>query len=131
MNKTLRGLLVAGVPAALGILFGVGVIMYGIQAGHKSEEASAKEDQKQKQTQASSTASGGGSEMKGFVSQNCATCHGQDLKGAFGPSLIKAGQSLSEEELVNILKNGKGSSMPKGLASGKEAEVAKYLKTLK
>lgn len=128
MNKTLRGLLVAGVPAALGILFGVGVIMYGIQAGHKSEEATAKADQKQ--TQASSTAADG-NEMKGFVSQNCASCHGQDLKGAFGPSLIKAGQTLSEEEIVNILKNGKGSSMPKGLANGKEAEVAKYLKTLK
>lgn len=130
MNKTLRGLFVAGVPATLGILFGVGVILYSIQSGHKSEEASAKADQKQTQSSSTSSASGGKSEMKSFVTQACGTCHGQDLKGALGPSLFNAGQTLSEDEIVNVLKNGKG-AMPKGLASGKEAEVAKYLKTLK
>lgn len=130
MNKTLRGLLVAGVPATLGILFGVGVILYSIQSGHKTEEASAKTDQKQAQSSSTASASGGNNEMKSFVTQTCGACHGQDLKGALGPSLYKMGQSLSEDEIVNVLKNGKG-AMPKGLATGKEAEIAKYLKTLK
>lgn len=129
MNQSLRGLLVAAVPATLGLLFGLGVIFYSID--HKTtQEASASADSKQGGG-ASTQAAGGGSssEIAGFVKQNCATCHGADLKGMVGPKL--AGISLSEDEIVNVLKNGKNGRMPAGLATGKEAEVAKYLKSLK
>lgn len=136
MNKTLRGLFVAGVPASLGILFGVGVILYGVQTAHKTEPASAPASQEDKAaqtsgSQTSTTASADDGATKSFVTSTCGACHGQDLKGAFGPSLAAAGQKLSEDEIVTILKNGKGSNMPKGLATGKEADIAKYLKTFK
>lgn len=114
--KTLKGLLVAAVPATLGILFGIGVIMYGLN--HNSQEAAAKPGETKE-------AAG---DMKGFVKNNCSGCHGGDLKGGVGPSLV--GTALSEEQIADILKNGRN-AMPKGLAAGKEAEVAKYLKTLK
>ncbi|GAX91933.1 c-type cytochrome [Effusibacillus lacus] len=123
MKQTLKGLTVAAVPATLGILFGIGVILYGIN-GHKTEEAAAKpEGTKQEQA-----AGGATSEIGNFVTQNCATCHGQGLKGGFGPKLV--GTALDEKAIVDILKNGKG-QMPKDLAKGKEEEVAKYLKSLK
>lgn len=132
MSKTLKGLLVAGVPATLGILFGVGVIVWGVNDTHKkAAEATANEEQKPAQQGNATDSSAGGKDMKAFVTQNCSTCHGQDLKGKVGPSLIDAGHKLSEEEIVQILKNGKGTMMPAGLAKGQEADVAKFLKTLK
>ncbi len=42
---------------------------------------------------------------------SCAACHGQKGEGVLGPKL--AGTSLSAEEIVTIVKNGKtGSGMP-------------------
>ncbi|MFC4769181.1 c-type cytochrome [Effusibacillus consociatus] len=127
MKQYLKGLLVAAVPATLGILFGLGIIFYGLNHMHKTEEASAKPAEDKKQTQSSGTAN---ADMKSFVQQNCASCHGADLKGNVGPSLVAAGQKLSEQDIAKVLKEGRG-IMPKGLANGKEAEVAKYLKSLK
>jgi mono/diheme cytochrome c family protein len=126
MKQYLKGLLVAGVPAALGILFGLGVIFYSMNHSHTTEEASAEGGAKQEQTAASGNTD---SAIKQLVSSNCAGCHGADLKGKVGPQLV--GTKLSEEEIVKILKEGKGSMMPGNLAAGKEAEVAKYLKSLK
>ena len=63
-----------------------------------------------------------------IVSQNCTTCHGGNLEGAVGPSLQKIGAKYSKDEILNIIKNGKGGGMPKGLITGKDAEkVAEWL----
>ncbi|WP_042477315.1 c-type cytochrome [Bacillus ndiopicus] len=59
---------------------------------------------------------------------NCIGCHGGDLTGSMGPSLH--GLTLSKEEIVDILKNGKG-NMPAGQAKGDEEAVADYILTLK
>jgi cytochrome c551 len=66
----------------------------------------------------------GGEDIAAFVKSSCAGCHGSDLKGGMAPALV--GTALSKDEIVNILKNGKG-SMPGGLAAGKEEQVADYL----
>jgi cytochrome c551 len=59
--------------------------------------------------------------------QSCASCHGQNLEGGAGPSLEKVGGKYSEEEIQDIIINGRG-SMPKGLLTeDKAAVVAKWL----
>ncbi len=57
----------------------------------------------------------------------CIQCHGGELTGARGPDLTNL--SLSKEEIVDILKNGKG-TMPPRTAEGYEEEVAEYLLNL-
>jgi cytochrome c551 len=42
---------------------------------------------------------------------HCATCHGGNLEGAFGPALQQTGKKYSKEQILEIIKNGKG-SMP-------------------
>lgn len=58
---------------------------------------------------------------------NCASCHGDDLEGDNGPNLTEVGSRLSEEDIEDIIVNGKG-SMPPGQASNEEAaELAEWL----
>ncbi|AXI09477.1 c-type cytochrome [Oceanobacillus sp. 143] len=39
---------------------------------------------------------------------NCAACHGADLSGGMGPELTTIGSTLSAEDIVSIIQNGKG-----------------------
>jgi cytochrome c551 len=58
---------------------------------------------------------------------NCASCHGQNLEGAVGPNLTHVGGKYTKEQILEILKNGKG-SMPGGLVKDGDAEtVAAWL----
>ncbi|WP_414055944.1 cytochrome c551 [Macrococcus equi] len=62
-----------------------------------------------------------------FANSSCIGCHGKDLEGGSGPNLTKVGGKYSEQEILKIIKNGKG-AMPKNLVEGKDAEkIAKYL----
>ncbi|MEW9033066.1 MAG: cytochrome c [Planifilum fimeticola] len=47
-------------------------------------------------------------EVKAVYDNNCASCHGANLEGSFGPSLTNAGSKYSKEEIDEIIKNGKG-----------------------
>lgn len=60
-------------------------------------------------------------DAEAVYAQNCAACHGKDLKGMSGPSLEKVGANLSAEDIENIIKNGKG-GMPGGVLQD-EAEI--------
>ncbi|MBO9600451.1 MAG: c-type cytochrome [Cohnella sp.] len=42
----------------------------------------------------------------------CITCHGSELEGGVGPALRGIGDTLSKEELVDVITNGKGEGMP-------------------
>lgn len=64
------------------------------------------------------TASGG--EQK-IYDQKCSGCHGGELQGAMGPELKTIGSKYSKEEILDILKNGKG-QMPANVVSGDDAE---------
>ena len=58
---------------------------------------------------------------------NCASCHGQNLEGAVGPNLTQVGGKYTREQILEILKNGKG-GMPGGLVKNDDAEnVASWL----
>ena len=50
----------------------------------------------------------------------CASCHGQNLEGAVGPKLSDIGSRLSQDEILNVIENGKN-TMPPGLSKGDEA----------
>ncbi|BCJ85885.1 c-type cytochrome [Effusibacillus dendaii] len=128
MKQTFRGFLVAAVPALLGIVFGVGVIIYDLHPNKAAETAAAPKEE----SAAKPAAAGGAVDAatKKFVSTTCASCHGADLKGGFGPNLHEVTKNMSEADIVKVLTDGKG-QMPKGLAAGKEEAVAKYLKSLK
>ncbi|MER1988076.1 cytochrome c551 [Solibacillus sp. FSL H8-0523] len=68
---------------------------------------------------------------KKIVQQSCATCHGGQLQGGNAPALDKLGAKYSEEEILDIILNGKD-RMPPGLLKGAEAEAAAgYLAGLK
>ncbi|WP_042463030.1 cytochrome c551 [Neobacillus dielmonensis] len=73
---------------------------------------------------------GGGdtaSDAAEIFDQNCSSCHGGNLQGGMGPNLTKVGSRYSQDEIRNIIKNGKG-AMPKNVIEGDDAdEVAKWL----
>ncbi|MEK4027994.1 MULTISPECIES: cytochrome c551 [Bacillaceae] len=63
--------------------------------------------------------------------QNCLSCHGENLEGQVGPALDKIGSKYSKDEILNIIKNGKG-QMPPNVVQGADAEaVADWLATKK
>ncbi|HEU5140987.1 MAG TPA: cytochrome c [Bacillales bacterium] len=58
---------------------------------------------------------------------NCASCHGQNLEGGFGPPLAHIGGKLSKEQILEQIKKG-GGKMPAGIIKGEAAEkVATWL----
>jgi cytochrome c551 len=57
-----------------------------------------------------------------IVNQTCVTCHGDNLKGAYGPNISHIGKELDKDQILNIINHGKG-QMPPGLLQGKQAEV--------
>lgn len=66
-------------------------------------------------------------DAEAVTKQKCISCHGNDLSGSVGPDLRKIGATLSEKQIKDVLKNGKG-NMPAGLVSGDELNaVAKWL----
>lgn len=68
---------------------------------------------------------------KSVVQQSCATCHGGQLQGGNAPALNQLGAKYSEEEILDIILNGKD-RMPGGIVKGEKAEAAaEYLSTLK
>lgn len=82
-----------------------------------------------------SSSGGGGEETsnvdasaaKDVFKSNCASCHGENLKGKSGPSLEKVGSSMSKDDILKQIKNG-GGGMPGGLIKGDKADnVAGWL----
>lgn len=47
-------------------------------------------------------------EIQALYNNNCASCHGTNLEGGFGPALTNIGSKYSKEEIDEIIKNGVG-----------------------
>lgn len=60
--------------------------------------------------------------------QSCIGCHGGDLTGGMGPSLI----GLDADHIVDVLENGiDGTVMTPGMKTGDEAKaIAEYISSL-
>ncbi|SFI64456.1 c-type cytochrome [Thermoflavimicrobium dichotomicum] len=39
---------------------------------------------------------------------NCASCHGGNLEGRIGPNLEKIGGKMTKDQIVKVIKEGKG-----------------------
>ena len=46
--------------------------------------------------------------VKSFYVGNCQTCHGKDMAGGVGPSIVNAGQRIFWDEFKGIVTNGSG-----------------------
>lgn len=69
------------------------------------------------------------SDPAAIFSQSCASCHGGQLQGGYGPNLKKVGSAYSKQQILDIINKGKNNGkMPAGLISGADAEkVAAWL----
>ncbi|WP_160723868.1 c-type cytochrome [Bacillus sp. USDA818B3_A] len=62
-----------------------------------------------------------------IFNNTCMSCHGSDLKGGAGPDISAVGSKYSEEDILKIVKDGKG-MMPSNLLSEEDSEkIAKWL----
>lgn len=52
----------------------------------------------------------------------CIKCHGDQLQGLNGPSLLGTGNRHSKEDIIRYIDEGKGTAMPRGMFQGTEQE---------
>ncbi|MGN1399883.1 MAG: cytochrome c551 [Bacillus sp. (in: firmicutes)] len=62
-----------------------------------------------------------------LYNNKCASCHGENLEGAFGPALESVGSSMTQEEIEAIIEEGKGGMPPRLLEGDDAANVAAWL----
>lgn len=62
--------------------------------------------------------------------QNCLDCHGSDLSGGTGPSLIDVGEHYPAEEIEYIIVNGIGDMPTNNLTDDEAATIAEWLLSL-
>ncbi|MEK4128615.1 cytochrome c [Solibacillus sp. FSL W8-0474] len=104
----------------------MGVVVAGLAACGDAEETDTDTTNSTptESTESNDSATSDVSEGEKVVNTSCINCHGGDLSGAMAPDLTNI--SLSKEEIIDILENGKG-AMPPGTAAGEEEAVADYL----
>lgn len=69
-------------------------------------------------------------DAEALVNKSCIGCHGDNLEGkGNASSLNDVGSRLSEDEILDVIENGRtDKGMPAGLYKGEEAEaIAKWL----
>lgn len=109
------------VPYILIMALGIALIFFLSLDGVGKQKENAEGDEG---TKTEETASGGDEALV----QTCIGCHGADLKGGMGPSLI----GLDKERIVDVLTNGiEGTPMTPGMKTGDEAKkIAEYISSL-
>jgi cytochrome c551 len=100
----------------LTVLFGSALMLAACGGGDSAEET----DTTTTETETTETAS---VDAEKIVGQSCISCHGTNLEGqGNAPALTDVGARLSEEEILDVIENGRG-GMPGGLISGEEAQA--------
>lgn len=104
--------------AWLALIFGSALFLAAC-GGDDDNGSSSSSGTTDKDTTTTETASG-----EDIVKKNCTTCHGGNLEGMGStPSLKDVGSRLSEDEILNVIQNGRG-GMPAGLIKGDDAKAA-------
>ncbi|WP_347862393.1 cytochrome c [Salimicrobium sp. PL1-032A] len=62
---------------------------------------------------------------------NCSSCHGGELGGGVGPALDNVGASYSEDEIMDIIQNGKGDMPAQNVDDATAQQVAGWLAQMK
>ncbi|MBP0723574.1 cytochrome c [Bacillus sp. RG28] len=112
--------------AAIGIVL---IIILGFKGVDQKKEIAAAKDGGKKTTETASA------KPEDIYKNTCIGCHGDQMQGGVGPNLQKIGGQLSQDEIKNILQNGKTGkigTMPKGLLPAEQVDVmAKWLASKK
>ena len=105
MRIELKGLIAAVVAGltALGAAFGVSALVVRAQADHAQTEPA-----RTPVTQKLNTAAI--AQGHAFFTQSCASCHGPNGEGAFGPSLRH--EDMSDARIAQTVKRGVPGKMP-------------------
>lgn|SRR5690606_26881859 len=107
------------VPYILIMAFGIGLIFFMSIQGVNNEAEIAEEHAAEEgggeeaaEGEGGEEAAAGDFDPEAHAQANCISCHGSSYEGGVGPSLV--GTELPQEEIEDILINGKG-TMPGGL----------------
>lgn len=118
------------IPYILIMLFGIGLIFFLSVEGIGNQAEIAEEGaQGEEGAEGGEGASAGEFDPEAVAQQKCISCHGSSYEGQGNfPSLV--GTELSEEEIADILANGKG-AMPGGLVEAENIDaMAAWVKSL-
>jgi len=67
-------------------------------------------------------------DAEAIFKNQCASCHGDDLSGNTAPALSNVGNTLTEDEIKEIIIHGTDNGMPGGLVDNEQAElIAEWL----
>lgn len=109
------------VPYILIMAFGIGLIFFLSLEGVGNEAEIAEDGATEESGDGAATgdemgeedtADAGEFDPEAKAQESCISCHGSSYEGGIGPSLVAT--ELSQEEIEEIIANGKG-SMPAGL----------------
>lgn len=100
---------------------GVWAVTYALLAGPLDE----------RDTMAAPT--GVSAEVGKALAGQCLACHGADLTGGIGPTLVGVIETMGEEDFIHVMKAGRGSMPALGAAwtDDQMGSMIEYLKTVK
>lgn len=107
----------------LALIMGAGLVLAACGGGDDNADKDT-----DKSTDPGTTTETASVDAEKIVSAKCISCHGQNLEGQGNfPALNNVGSRLSEDEILNVIENGRG-AMPGGIISGDDAQaVAEWL----
>ncbi|WP_027955068.1 MULTISPECIES: cytochrome c551 [Halobacillus] len=111
----------------LAMMLGLILILAACGGGEESSDEDTNEETTEEQSDSSSEDTVDAAAAEEVYQNNCATCHGGDLEGAMGPALTEVGGKYSADEIVNIIKNGKGQMPAQGVSDEDAQLVAGWL----
>lgn len=118
-----------GIIAIVGIF--VAVIIFYIGVSQREDIQLAEDGEETEVVEDGDVEEGATNDPEAIYANSCAGCHGDDLSGTSAPDLTTVGGSLSQDEIEDIINNGKG-TMPPALVSPEEAAVlAEWLSEMK
>lgn len=116
------------IPFILIMAFGIGLIFFLSMDGVGNKEEIAATEEHGEGTEGGEEASAGEFDPEALAQGKCIGCHGNSYEGGMGPSLV--GTSLSEDEVKDVLANGKG-AMPADLVPEENLDaMATWVKSL-
>ncbi|WP_342600401.1 cytochrome c551 [Psychrobacillus sp. FSL H8-0483] len=103
----------------LAVIFGTGLILAACGGNKEAEPAEPSNGTTTENVKV---------DAEKIVTSKCISCHGGNLEGQGNfPSLADVGARLSQDEILNVIENGRN-AMPAGIITGEEAQaVAAWL----
>lgn len=108
--------------AGLGIFAVILVSVLGVNQRNDIQQAEEGEPTEEQAQEGETT-----DDPEALYSNNCATCHGDDLSGSMGPDLTQIGNKLSAEEIKEIILNGQGEMPAVNVEDAQAEALAEWL----